>query len=140
MQCPLVGFGRFGPNEYSFTKQPSLLYHRVHFACTIFTSPKHDFRPVVLAAGGWTEGRAEIWDYTVASSSWVEIEKSGNGYAPRALPSISGYGAYYQTNEVISELSCEPGKSCSWKKLEKQLEHSVDGAVAMYLPSDYDCN
>ena len=62
----------FDPNEYSFTKQPSLLYHRVHFACTIFTSPKHNFRPVVLAAGGWTQERAEIWDYTVASSSWVE--------------------------------------------------------------------
>ena len=47
---------------------------RVSHACTIFYSPAHDGRSVVIVAGGSgnSENTAEIWDYTNEGSTWKE--------------------------------------------------------------------
>ena len=64
----------FDPSDNTYTSQPSLNEERHHFGCAVFESPLHDNRPVVIAAGGYREGSAEIFDYTTPSAFW-EIEK-----------------------------------------------------------------
>ena len=56
----------------------------------------------------------------------------------RALPSLSGDGAYLQKSQYFYELSCS-SFSCSWSKIEQELANPVYGAVMMYLPNDYTC-
>ena len=56
----------------------SLIHDRRQHACTIFYSPVHDGRPVVIVAGGlgltnqpeFVSDKAEIWDYTIDGSKW----------------------------------------------------------------------
>ena len=55
------------PADNSFTTGPSLSYRRVYAACTLFNSPLHNGRPVVLAAGGLLQATAEVYDYTYAN-------------------------------------------------------------------------
>ena len=55
------------PADNSFTTGPSLSYDREHAACTLFNSPLHNGRPVVLAAGGSSQATAEVYDYTYAN-------------------------------------------------------------------------
>ena len=52
----------------------SMIYSRESHACTIFYSPAHDERSVVIVAGGSgnSENTAEIWDYTNEGSTWKE--------------------------------------------------------------------
>ena len=54
----------FNPVDKTYTNGPSLNYMRVYAACTIFNSPLHNGRPVVLAAGGASTIQAEVYDYT----------------------------------------------------------------------------
>ena len=54
----------FDPAQNTFTTGPSLSYNRDNAACTLFNSNLHDNRPVVLAAGGWGQATAEVYDYT----------------------------------------------------------------------------
>ena len=54
----------FDPAQNTFTTGPSLSYNRDNAACTLFNSSLHDNRPVVLAAGGWGQATAEVYDYT----------------------------------------------------------------------------
>ena len=54
----------FDPAQNTFTTGPSLSYNRDNAACTLFYSNLHDNRPVVLAAGGWGQATAEVYDYT----------------------------------------------------------------------------
>ena len=60
----------FDQSNNGFTSGPSLLEKRQFSACTLFYSPLHGNRPIVLAAGGSTT--AEIYDYTITN----EWEKS----------------------------------------------------------------
>ena len=46
-------------NDYS--------YH----ACALFKSAMHNYREVVLVAGGYQEDTVEIWDYQTQGSSWL---------------------------------------------------------------------
>ena len=55
------------PADNSFTTGPSLRYKRGSAACTLFNSPLHNGRPVVLAAGGEFQATAEVYDYTYAN-------------------------------------------------------------------------
>ena len=64
----------FDPVNNSFdTGPPSTNYDRKQSACTLFYSPMHDNRPVVLTAGGIGQITSEIYDYTIASS-WVKCK------------------------------------------------------------------
>ena len=64
----------FDPVNNSFdTGPPSTNYDRKRSACTLFYSPMHDNRPVVLTAGGYGQTTSEIYDYTIASS-WVKCK------------------------------------------------------------------
>jgi len=54
------------PADNTFATAPSLSYKREHAACTLFYSPLHNGRPVVLAAGGRYQATAEVYDYTIA--------------------------------------------------------------------------
>ena len=62
----------FSPNNNSFAQGPSMIHTRFHFACTLFYSPMHDNRPVVLSAGGSSQSTAEVLDYTTANAVWQE--------------------------------------------------------------------
>ena len=56
------------------TEVVSMIYSRGYHTCTIFYSPAHDGRSVVIVAGGSgnSENTAEIWDYTNEGSTWKE--------------------------------------------------------------------
>ena len=56
----------------------------------------------------------------------------------RALPSLSGNGAYLQHNKHFYELVCSTS-ACTWSIMEKQLKNPVSYATLMYLPHDYTC-
>ena len=56
----------------------------------------------------------------------------------RALPSITGDGAYLQFKQYFYELSCTP-TSCNWNIMDQKLIKSVYQAVMMYLPDGYTC-
>ena len=52
-----------------------MVNERSGHACTIFNSPIHDLRPVVIAAGsnyGSGKNTTEIWDYTQDGTKWEE--------------------------------------------------------------------
>jgi len=53
------------PADNSIATGPSMKYERDSAACTLFHSPLHNGRPVVLAAGG-SQATAEVYDYTYA--------------------------------------------------------------------------
>ena len=55
----------------TFTPGPSLIYDRSHAGCTLFLSPLHNNRPVVLIAGGYDQSTAEVFDYT-NGNTWEE--------------------------------------------------------------------
>ena len=59
-------------------------------------------------------------------------------YGARALPSLSGTGAYLQYKKHFFELVCGTN-SCTWINMEKQLTNSATFATMMYLPHDYTC-
>lgn len=132
----------YEPIDETFTTQPSLIYERIHAACTLFLSPLHNNRPVVLIAGGSRQVTAEIYDYT-KSNAWEEIEKLPTAHessfgGAKALPSLSGKGAIIQHYEHLYELECNTS-SCKWRIMVQKLKKSVNFAVMMYLPPDYIC-
>ena len=57
----------FDQSNNGFTSGPSLLEKRLSFACTLFYSPLHGNRPIVLAAGHSGSVTAEIYDYTITN-------------------------------------------------------------------------
>ena len=57
------------PADNSYTTGPSVTYNKYHAACTLFHSDLHNGRPVVLAAGGYQQATAEVYDYT-NSNQW----------------------------------------------------------------------
>ena len=59
-------------------------------------------------------------------------------YGARALPSLSGDGAYLQKSQYFYELSCS-STSCSWSMMEQELTKPVQNTVMMYLPNDHTC-
>ena len=62
----------FNPEDNTFTTGPSLLYQRYYAGCTLFMSPMHQNRPVVLAVGGHGQSNAEVLDYTITNAAWEE--------------------------------------------------------------------
>jgi hypothetical protein len=52
------------PADNTFSTGHSLRYKRDRAACTLFNSPLHNGRPVVLAAGGINQATTEVYDYT----------------------------------------------------------------------------
>jgi len=132
----------FNPKDESFTNGPSLLYNRDYAACTLFKSPMHNYRPVVLAAGGMYQRSAEILDYT-NGNAWEEVGSIPTTHhsdfdGPTALPSLSGFGAYLQYHKFFYELKCST-TSCNWTKMQQELANDVTYNVMMYLPTGYTC-
>jgi hypothetical protein len=107
------------PADNSFTTGPSQSYVKVNAACTLFHSPLHNGRPVVLVAGGINQATTEVYDYTYANQ-WQTIGSlptTHDSYfgGVRALPSITGNGAYLQHKEILYELNCTTS-SCNWSR------------------------
>merc|ERR1719350_728226 len=130
------------PADNSFATGPSLSYIRASAACTLFYSPLHNGRPVVLAAGGGIQAKAEVYDYTYANQ-WQTIGSLPtthhfNFVGARALLSITGNGAYLQMQEFLYELKCTTS-SCNWSEMTQQLSTPVYHAVMMYLPDSFTC-
>ena len=65
----------FNPQTSTFTNGSDLLYERDYAGCTVFKSPLHDNRPIVLAAGGRNQATAEVLDYT-KTNAWEESKKA----------------------------------------------------------------
>ena len=63
----------FDPSDNSFTDGPTLIHGRRSAACTLFNSPLHGNRPVVLSVG--RSNKAEILDYTT-ENEWEESKYS----------------------------------------------------------------
>ena len=57
-------------------KWNSMVHKRENHACTIFNSPIHEGRPVVIVAGSrWGSSiykTSEIWDFTKDGTTWEE--------------------------------------------------------------------
>merc|ERR1719278_170483 len=128
--------------DNSYTTGPSTSYQRTMPACTLFNSDLHNGRPVVLAAGGWNQATAEVYDYT-NSNQWETIgslptSDTSNFYGARALPSTTGNGAYLQMNEFLYELRCTTA-SCTWSVMEQKLTTKVYHGVMINLPYDFTC-
>ena len=60
----------YDPITDDFVEGPPMNSERTELACTLFYSPKHDNRPVILALGGFAGVTAEILDYSVVGSGW----------------------------------------------------------------------
>ena len=54
------------------TNMPSMFEERYSHACSIFSSPAHNGRPVAIAAAGFGYGSmtAEVLDYTIIGKPW----------------------------------------------------------------------
>ena len=63
----------YDADDHSFTTGPSMNYDRRLAACTVFKSPLHNNRPVVLVAGGFGQNTAEVYDYTNANQWQTSI-------------------------------------------------------------------
>ena len=46
-------------------------FDRFGAACTLFNSPLHQNRPVILVSGGWDQTTSEVLDYTT-NNHWEE--------------------------------------------------------------------
>ena len=69
----------FDPEDNLFNNGPDLNYMRDNAGCTIFRSPMHNNRNVVLAAGGAFQTTAEILDYTNPNANaWEESKHTIN--------------------------------------------------------------
>ena len=69
----------FDPNSNTFSDGPTLLRNRFGHACTLFYSPMHSNRPVILITGGFGSGpgdplgwSSELLDYTQHNATWVQ--------------------------------------------------------------------
>ena len=61
------------PADNTYTTGPSMTYERMNAGCTIFNSPLHNDRPVVVIAGGNGQSTAEVYDYTNANQWQTSI-------------------------------------------------------------------
>ena len=63
----------FDPDAETFEQSlPSMMYKRSSAGCTVFKSPMHENREVVLAVGGYGESTAEVLDYSQPNAKWNE--------------------------------------------------------------------
>ena len=60
----------YDPVANNFVQGPPMNSDRTTGACTLFHSPMHDNRPVVLALGGYAGVTAEILDYSTVGAGW----------------------------------------------------------------------
>ena len=61
----------YDSSQSSFTRGPNLLSERTNSACTVFRSPMHGNRPIVIVAGGYSGERSvEVLDYTNKAAKW----------------------------------------------------------------------
>ena len=60
----------FDPIADDFVEGPPMNNERTTGACTLFYSPMHNNRPVVLALGGYAGVTTEILDYSVVGTGW----------------------------------------------------------------------
>ena len=61
----------FNPNDESYESGPQMGNAHWSHACALFKSAMHNYREVVLVAGGVNENTVEIWDYQTQGSSWL---------------------------------------------------------------------
>ena len=87
------GVAFFDPRSNTFSNGPTLLHKRYGHACTLFYSPMHANRPVILIAGGsaYHRGRgyhlgiSELLDYTQNNATWVKGKFLHNSFTIRFL-------------------------------------------------------
>ena len=75
----------FDPRSSTFTDGPTLLHQRYGHACTLFYSPMHSNRPVVLMVGNVDNrddiASSELLDYTQHNAKWVQSKLLYNHFA-----------------------------------------------------------
>ena len=66
----------YDPSTSTYTSGPHMVYSHENFACVHFYSDKHGGRPVILSAGGYSNSKAEIYDYTSGNGIWEQSKLS----------------------------------------------------------------
>ena len=56
----------------TFSRGPSIIKNRRYHGCTLFHSPLHENRPVVVTMGGFDERSSEILDFTNPDAVWQQ--------------------------------------------------------------------
>jgi len=135
----------YDPASNSFVRAPDLLIGNV--VCTLFRSPMHNLRPVVLVNWGSGEknskSRSFILDYTSPSSSWLEIGSlpfdGWDMYNCRAVSNGNNVYLLNANHDTFYHLSCSK-TSCSWTKMKRELSTDRTSIeTMMLLPENYSC-
>jgi len=134
-------------SNYSLSKGPPLLYGILAAACTVFNSPVHNGRPVILVTGGFTTYNtsqpvfaSQIFDYTHRDSweiapSLPKITSKDAFYSGGTLlPTSTGAIGFFEN--VALRFDCSATK-CEWKEMDVEMDYIPSFAVAMYLPEKY---
>jgi len=137
----------YDPKSNSFSKGPPLLYGMVCSSCTVFNSPMHNGRPVILVTGGYDPyeiGKpfsSQIFDYTYRDSweigpSLPKVTSKDRHFydGGTLLPTSTGAIGFFQN--VALRLDCSATK-CEWKEMDVEMDFIPSFAVAMYLPEKY---
>jgi len=104
--------------EFSLVKETQMKQKRYNHGCGIFYSNKHDGRPLLVVAGGWTDGErsSEFWDFTKPGAKWeltsqdLPLKMAGNKIAPTA----DGKGLLMTYLSGIYGFRCDSPQNCYW--------------------------
>jgi len=120
--------------DNGFIEVKSMVNPKRGNACTIFNSPAHNGRPVIIVAGGAT---SEIWDFTTGGSSWEEIsnlplfKKLNSG---KMSPAPNGDNVLLTYGKRIYTLK-PSGTSYQGEKKKQELSLSHNGHVQLLVPA-----
>ena len=59
-------------------------------------------------------------------------------HGAKALPTLSGDGAILHYRNYFYKLICT-NRSCNWRKIDLEVNHSLYGGILMYLPPALIC-
>merc|ERR1719505_4465 len=137
-------------SNYSLSKGPPLLYATFTAACTVFNSPMHNGRPVILVTGGFNTSSqpgsfnpiitSQILDYTHRDSweiapSLPKITSKDVFYTGGTLlPTSTGVIGFFEN--IALRFDCTATK-CEWKEMDVDMDYIPSFALVMYLPEKY---
>ena len=61
----------FNPNNETYEFGPQMGHDFSNHGCAVFKSALHNYREVILVAGGTKSDKVELWDYQTPNSGWI---------------------------------------------------------------------
>ena len=83
----------YDPATEKFKPGPNMTHNFYYGACLLMTSPKHQHRNVIIAAGGYKSNKVQLLDYT-QSQEWEESK-----YTPLNAFEVTLYTYSYVLNK-----------------------------------------